>query len=243
MTSVGPPRTTFTLAGVKRGAVAVQPLALGVFVYGVTFGLLALGSGLTLAQALLLSGIVYSGSAQIAIVGALATGTGLVAAAISIALLNARYLFYGASLRPWLAPAGTMPAYGSLFFLGDGNWVLSMRARAAGEEDAGYVLGSGIATYAAWVAGTALASVAGAWLPRPSVLGLDFLLVAFCAAMAVDALRERPDRAWALVALVAGGIALAVDRYASPGWAIVAAGVGGVAVAFFVQPVRKREAA
>lgn len=227
--------TTFTYAGAKRGFVAVQPLALGVFVYGVTFGLLALGSGLSTLEAMLLSAGVYSGSAQTVAVGAIAGGSALVATLVSVLLLNARYLFYGASMRSWLAPHGVARAYGSLFFLGDGNWLLAMRARANGERDAAYLLGTGVAMFIAWLAGTALAGAIGAFLPPPAVLGLDFLLVAFCAAMAVDAARHARNATTAVVAVVAAAVAIAVDRFVSPGWAVVAAGLAGVAVGAWRQ--------
>lgn len=234
---------TFSYAGAKRGFLAVQPIAFGVFVYGVTFGLLATGSGLSTLEALLLSAGVYSGSAQTVAVGAIAGGSALAATALSVLLLNARYLFYSASMRAWLAPTGVARAYGSLFFLGDGNWILAMRARANGERDAAFLLGSGVAMYVAWIAGTALAGATGSMLPRPAVLGLDFLLVAFCAAMAIDAARHGRNATTAFVAVVAAVVAILVDRYLSPGWAVVAAGVAGVAVAALRGGAKPREVA
>src|SRR5215470_17603325 len=42
-----PPRVNFSVAGLKRGYIAAQPLALGVFIYGLTFGLLARTAGLS----------------------------------------------------------------------------------------------------------------------------------------------------------------------------------------------------
>ncbi|MEO6597386.1 MAG: AzlC family ABC transporter permease, partial [Planctomycetota bacterium] len=59
-------QVTFTRRGVRHGFVAAQPLAIGVFIYGITFGLLALGSGLSLLDALLMSATVYSATAQVA---------------------------------------------------------------------------------------------------------------------------------------------------------------------------------
>jgi 4-azaleucine resistance transporter AzlC len=182
-------REVFTAAGLRRGFVAAQPLAIGVFVYGVTFGLLAFDSGLSVFEAVLMSATVYSGSAQTATVGALASGAGIVASVATVLLLNARYLLYGAALRPWLGQVDARRAYASLYFLGDGNWLLSMRAYEAGEHDAGYVFGSGVAMFLPWTVGTLLGNVIGLWIPSPQMLALDFLLVAFCAAMGVAMLR------------------------------------------------------
>ena len=223
-----PRRTRFTRAGVRRGFVAAQPLAIGVLVYGATFGLLALGSGLSILEAMLMSASVYSASAQVAAVGALAQGAGLLLCVTTVVLLNARYLLYGATLRPWLGAAPAGAAYASLYLLGDGNWLLSMKAHAAGEDDAGFILGSGLATFLPWLAGTLIGGLVGHGIPGPRALGLDFLLPAFCAAMGVGMLRSHaslgPSIAAALAALVA-------DRWAPPGWAVVAAGVAGALVA------------
>jgi 4-azaleucine resistance transporter AzlC len=226
--AAGSHRTVFTRQGIRRGFIAAQPLGLGVGIYGVTFGLLALGSGLSVLDALLMSATVYSGTAQVAAVSAMSHGAGLVLIVTTVVLLNARYLLYGATLRPWLGTVAPARAYGSLYLLGDGNWLLSMQAHEAGEDDAGFVLGSGIATFLPWLAGTLVGAVAGHWIPGPRTLGLDFLLVAFCAAMRVDMLRTRSALAPALAALA---VAIAADRWAAPGWSVVGAGVAGALVA------------
>jgi predicted branched-subunit amino acid permease len=41
------PETTFTAAGFRRGYAQAQPLAIGVFAYAVTFGMLASDAGLS----------------------------------------------------------------------------------------------------------------------------------------------------------------------------------------------------
>lgn len=210
---------------------------MGVFAYGVAFGLLAREAGLSALEALAMSGLVYSGSAQLAAVGALREqGLGRVgpaALAATILVLNARYLLYGAALHPWLGAAAPARACGALFMLGDGNWLLAMKAHADGERDGGFVLGSGLAMFAAWLAGTLAGAGAGALLPDPASLGLDLLLVAFAAAMATDMVRSRTDLA--TVALAAA-VALAVTELAGGGWAVVAAGLAAAALAALWEP-------
>jgi predicted branched-subunit amino acid permease len=225
----------FTSAGVRRGVMAAQPLAIGVFVYGMAFGLLALKAGISLSEALLMSGLVYSGSAQLVAVSAM--GDGLVPAGVAmltvagtILLLNARYLLYGAALRPWLGGEPGWKAYPALAVLGDGNWILSMKAESEGETDAGFVLGSGIAMFLPWLGGTWLGSAAGSLIRNPSALALDFLLVAFSAAMGVGMFRGRGDIKTVAAAAVAAVIA---DRFLIAGSAILCAGLSGGLVAWF----------
>ncbi|MGL4285237.1 MAG: AzlC family ABC transporter permease [Phreatobacter sp.] len=231
--SGGGSRVIFTRAGFLRGAHAAQALCAGAFVYGVTFGLVAQQVGLSLVEAALMSAAVYSGSAQLAAASALG-GRGI-GAAVSISaiiamilVMNARYVLYGAALRPWLGELPAIQAYATLFVLGDGNWLMSMKQYAAGERDAAYVLGSGVAMFAAWLAGTVLGQTAGLIVPDPAGLGLDFLLVAFAAAMGVGMFGGRGDLAVLAAATTA---AVAVNVVASAGWAIVAAGLAGAATA------------
>ena len=227
---------SFSNTGLRRGYVAAQPLALGVFIYAVTFGLLARATGLSIAEAMLMSATVYSGSAQTATVSGMAAGAGIGASVATILMLNARYLLYGAALRPWLAQASPTQAYASLYFLGDSNWVLAMKAHANGESDAGFVFGSGIAMFIPWVGGTLVGSVVTEWVADPKVLGLDFLLVGFCMAMGTGLVKSRHDLLPAAVAIV---VAIGVDRLAPGGWTIVAAGLAGAFTAF----ARKEDAA
>jgi predicted branched-subunit amino acid permease len=226
--------TVFTRRGIRRGFVEAQSFGVGVFLYGIAFGLLAREINLSVMEALLMSGIVYSGSAQIAAVssfgaGALPSGGAVFAILLTILMLNARYLLYGAALRPWLGQANGLQAYGSLAILGDGNWLLSMKAHEAGENDAGYILGSGLAGFIPWVGGTLVGVWTASLLANPAALGMDFMLVAFSAAMGVSMLRGRGD----FVILISAAVtALVADRVFPGPWTIVLAGLAGAMTAF-----------
>jgi predicted branched-subunit amino acid permease len=225
---------TFTWNGIWRGFRAGQPLGIGAFVYGVAFGLVARQASISVAEALLMSAVIYSGSGQLAAVSIISQSTPWASAnlwliAVTIMIVNARYVLYGAAMRPWLASVPPLKSYGSLFILADGNWILSMKAHAAGERDAGFFLGSGLAMFTPWLAGTLLGASAGSLVPNPKALGLDFLLVAFSAAAAVAMAKSRND-VWTVAA--AAAIALAVQQFVPGGWPIVAAGIAGAIVGY-----------
>jgi 4-azaleucine resistance transporter AzlC len=224
----------FTRTGFRRGFVRGNVLAIGVLVYGIAFGIVADQVGLSTLQALLFSAVVYSGSAQLAALGVLSAGVSSLASTAwailaLILVINARYVLFGAALRPWLGPARPWHTYPSLYLLGDGNWMLSMRAYEAGERDAGFVLGIGINNMLFWLLGTFLGHVGGSLAPNPRLMGLDFLLVAFAAAMMIGMFRNRSDLAIVVVAAIVAGGMVALDL---PGWAPVAAGLAGGAAAY-----------
>jgi 4-azaleucine resistance transporter AzlC len=214
-------QSVFTAAGVRHGFIAGQPLAPGTFIYGMVFGVLASERGLAWLEALLMSVLVYSGSAQLAALQGWSKSPLITPLVFTVLLINARYVLYSASVQPWLKGASRPQALASLFFLGDGNWALSMREHHAGNNDAGFLFGSGIATALPWVLGTIAGHIVGGSVPNPTSLGLDFMLVAFAAAIGYSVFRGRSDL-WPGAAAVLAGLLL--YRWL-PGWTIVGAGL------------------
>ncbi len=227
-----PSRICFSRAGILAGFAAGQALAAGVFTFGVAFGVLAAEAGLSSLEATLMSGVIYSGSAQLAVLQDWPGEPLILPAVVTILMMNARYLLYGAALRPWLAPLPPHQTYPALFFLGDGNWALSMKRYGANELDAGYVLGSGLPMYASWLVGTVLGHAAGSAIITLERFGLDFMLVAFSTALAIDFCKARAD---ILPAVAALAVAILCNHVAPSGWTIVAAGLAGANVAFFLR--------
>lgn len=217
-------QTCFTAAGVRRGFFMAQPLAPGVLIYGLVFGVLASQKGLDWLEAVVMSTLLYSGSAQMAALQGWTRTALILPLVITILVMNARYVLYSASLQPWLSGVSRPQAYTTLFFLGDGNWALAMKEYDGGYRDAGFVLGSGIAMFAPWVLGTLGGHVLAGSVPDPRAYGLDFMLVAFAAAIGFSVWRGKPDVSPAVAAAIT---AFVMYRYVPGGWYIVGAGLAG----------------
>jgi predicted branched-subunit amino acid permease len=219
----------FTADGFWRGMRDGLPLGLPIFAYGLGFGLVAAQAGFGVAKAVATSAAIYSGSAQLAAVNLLQSGSAtLWALFATILVVNARYILFGAALQPWLGQISAPKAYGSLLLLGDANWMFCMRAIAEGETDRAYLAGTGAPMLAGWLSGTAIGAGAVRLLPAPEALGFDLMLPAFAAAMTTAMVKRRTD----LVPVAVGaGAALAVAGLFGPAAAIIAAGLAGGAVA------------
>jgi predicted branched-subunit amino acid permease len=217
----GPP---FSLRGLHAGAVGVSPLILSVGMYGVAFGIMAGAAGLSILEAVALSGWVNAGGAQMASLQAWADPVPIVAVCLTTLAMNARYLLLGATLRPWFGGLPGSRVYPSLFVLGDGNWALAMREYAQGRNDAAFLLGSGFVMWLTWVSSTAAGHAFGAILGRPERFGIDFMLAAFFAAMALDFYRT----ARGVLPLVVGvATAIVVERLVHGPWYILAGALAG----------------
>jgi predicted branched-subunit amino acid permease len=201
-------------AGIRAGI----PFAIAAGVLAVSFGVLAkpvIGTGATLVM----SALVFAGSAQFGSVAVLGGGGGLAPALIAAALLNARYLPMGIALAPSLR--GRWPrraAYGETMI--DASW--AMANRGGGRFDPDFLVGATIPSYPAWVGGTVIGVLAGDLIGDPADLGLDALFPAFFLALLVGG-ELRGDGRALLVALIAAAGALALMPITPAGVPVIAA--------------------
>lgn len=204
-------------------------LSFPILLYGIAFGLVAAQSGLGWGWALTISAAVFSGSAQLAALSVIDAGEAtLLSLFATVLVVNARYMLFGATIQPWLSQAGPLRGYGSLLLIGDANWVATMRAIDAGEDDRAYLIGTGVPLTVAWLGGTLVGVLFGGVLPSPHAFGADLMLPAFAAAMMAVMVRTP---AHLVPVAVGAGAALAVTPLVGTGWGIVAAGLAGAFVA------------
>ena len=215
---------TFTRAGARAGFRRCLPVAVGVGGYGLVFGVVAEQSGLSAAEAALMSATVLAGAAQLIAVELWADPIPIAAVLTTTAVVNARYLLMGAALRPWFTRLTPSQSYGSLFFMTDENWALTMGDLSDGGGRGAFLVGSGIAIWLFWVATTVVGASLGAAIGTPSRYGLDFVLPAIFLTIAVGLWEGKSTLLpWA----VAFGVAVVVAETVTGRWYILAGGVAG----------------
>ncbi len=154
----------------------ILPLAAGVAVYGLAFGLLAAQASMDGLQTGVMGTIVFAGSSQIIAVERLVAGTGAGAAILAGLALNLRLLLITASLRDEYSGRPWWQVLLGVHLATDENWALMHAMRARGHQ-AGYwyLIGGGIGLIAVWV----LSTVAGGHSEEKTVMP-----------------REGPDQRW-----------------------------------------------
>jgi len=218
---------TFTLAGMREGFVAGTPVALGVAGYGVVFGVVAAGAGLSVAEAALMSATVLAGAAQLVAVELWADPIPVVAVVTTTAIVNLRYVLMGAALRPWFEDLTAGQAYASLFFFADENWALTVAKLREGSTRGAFLLGSGVVLWLLWIASTVVGVTAGDLVGDPAQYGLDFVVTALFLTLAAGFWEGRESlRPW----LAAAAVALALDALAPGQWYIMGGALAGAAV-------------
>src|ERR671929_955396 len=204
--------TTRLRDGVRRAL----PIAIAVFLFGVSFGLLARSVGMGRVAPIVMSATTFAGSAQFAVASILDAGGTAAAAILAAVLLNVRYAPISISVADLFGGAVLRRLVQSQLIV-DESWALS--ARGGGRFDRDVLLGAGLLLYPCWVGGTALGVLGGGLLGDPARLGLDAAFPALFLALLVSQLAGRTARA---AALAAAAIALALVPVVPPGAPIVA---------------------
>lgn len=182
-----------------------------------SFGVLAREAGFSAIGAIVMSAIVFAGSAQFAAISIIAAGGGLGAAIGAAALMNARFLPMGIAFAPSLpGPALLRAAQGQTVV--DASW--AMANMGDGRFDRHFLFGASAVQYATWLLGTAIGAFAGGVLGDPRDLGIDAIFPAFFLALLLPELRDARSRG---VALGGALIALALVPLAPPGVPVLAA--------------------
>jgi 4-azaleucine resistance transporter AzlC len=218
-------KMTFTLKGMLLGAKRTIPLAISGFAIGIVFGVLARQARLSVIDTLLMSGLVYAGAAQFV---ALSLWTAIPFPVTTIILttciVNMRHLLMGASLRPWFSKLSPWRVYTSIFFMVDESWAMTMSNFENGERDAGFLFGSGLILYFAWVSSTLTGRTVGAWIQNPAQWGLDFAFTAVFTALLISMWKGKSNLLpWVVAAIVA----VAAAHWLPGKWYILLGALGG----------------
>jgi predicted branched-subunit amino acid permease len=200
-----------------RGLRASLPLVLPTTAVGVTFGLLA-APVIGPWPAVLMSALVWSGTAQFAALGVLSAGGGAALAGASGLLANARFLPMGFAIAPALTGSPLRRAAVGASMV-DASFAIAHRGE--GRFDVAALVGAMPLQYLSWLVGTVLGALGADLLGDPEQWGLDVLFPAFYLSLLVDELRQ--DRRARLAAALAAVVALALVPFTPPGVPVVAA--------------------
>lgn len=218
-------------------------VAMGIAAWGLMTGVAMVQSGLSTFEALLMTLIVYAGSAQLAAVPMIVAGAPMWVILAAAFCVNLRFVVFSAHLRPYLMHLPRWQRVVSGYVTGDLSYVFFARrypqpgrdAEALAQQQA-YLMGNCAVNYLAWMG----ASVLGVLLANvvPLSWGLGFAgilaLVGVLCSLASSPLR-----------MVSAGVAgaAAVAAWALPlRLNILVAIASGVAICLLIEQVRGAEA-
>ncbi|MBI5160633.1 MAG: AzlC family ABC transporter permease [Micrococcales bacterium] len=192
-------------ARVWRAALSV---ALATAAYGVSFGALATASGLSVAQACVLSLVLFSGGSQFAIVGVIAAGgVGAGGAAIAgAALLGVRNLFYSVRMSPIIGPGSWRRIAAAHLTIDESTAVGTAQPTPSLQRLGFWVTGLGV--FLGWNATTLVGALLGDLLGDVRGFGLDAAASAAFLGLLWPRLRQRQALAVACASAVIAVVAV-----------------------------------
>jgi predicted branched-subunit amino acid permease len=214
-----------TSAGTDRRQVIRDSLGVGIAtgLYGTSFGAVAVGSGLSVAQTCVLSLVMFTGASQFALVGVLARGGTPLASAMTALLLGSRNTLYGLRVGPLLGWRGLRRLAAAQLLI-DESTAMSVSRPDRTLARVGF-LATGLSIFVLWNLFTFVGAVGGEALGDPKAYGLDAAVGAAFLALLWPRLSDPVNRG---VALAAAALALALVPVTSAGVPVLAA--GGVAL-------------
>ena len=217
----GPPAAGAAARPVRDG----MALGLAVGTSGLAFGAAAVGSGLSVVQACILSLLAFTGASQFALAGAIAGGGSLIGGVAGAILLGSRNALYG------LRMTGLLQARGARKLLTAQGVIDETTAVSLAQPDAASARKAFRATFATiyvtWNLCTLLGAYGAGRLGSPQSLGID--VVGPAAFLALIWPRLRAGRTERAVGLLGAAIALTATSFLPPGVPVILAATAALA--------------
>ncbi|WDY59436.1 AzlC family ABC transporter permease [Pseudomonas sp. PSKL.D1] len=218
------------------GARAVLPLTTGVLPFGLITGVTAIGMGLSPLEAMGMTLLFYSGSAQMAVMQLMQNGALPVTMVVTALVINLRFLMYSAALAPHLSDQPRRRTWPMSYMLADQCFALfslKFGAQGPGPFAFAYFAGTAVVMWLGWNLSVLAGVLLGAGIPESWSLG--FAIPLSFLALLVPSIRNPAT----LGAAIVGG-ALAVLAHDLPyNLGLLVASVGGVSTGLVIETLRK----
>lgn len=249
------PRQATFLDGIRNEL----PILVGVFPFGMIYGVLALEAGLPPFEAQAMSTILFAGSSQMILTQLFRTATPTLVMLLTIFVVNLRHALYSASLAPYIQHLPLKWKLILSYLLTDEAYAVSVihyqlldvqnissgsvalpaegRSQVGDPDDVSeyyprahwFVLGAGLALWTTWQVSTALGIFLGAVIP--DAWGLDFTLALTFIALVAPSIKDRP----ATVAMLVAGVISLVGYGLPYRLGLILSAICGVSAGLWVE--------
>ena len=231
------------LSEVRRGALRMAPLLIGVVPFGLVLGAQAGQKGLSVVEVGLMCGLNFAGGSEFVAIELWRNPPLLLLIVGMTFLVNSRHLLMGATLAPRMRTLSARKACLILFFMADEVWAFGLEeARCRDEEYATGQLSlpfyAGLAggLYGTWLVSTTVGALVGPLVGNPQVLGLD---MAFPAVFLVILKGLWKGHKAAIPWVVSLVVAVVLHLSISGSWYVAGGTVAGLIVAYLFSGQKK----
>lgn len=217
------------LLGCKAGF----PIAFGYFSISITFGVLAVQSGLHSLEATAMSIFVFAGASQFIAISLVASA-GWLEIILATFILNLRHLLMSTTIARSIKTTRLKAAILS-FGLTDETFVVATIGKEKEKIEESYFLGIALTAYLSWVLGTFIGGSFGDFIPASLTNSMGIALYAMFIALLTPAIKQSLQKALvaASSAILCTLIYYLLNDTISYGWAVVISTIFGASIGLF----------
>ncbi len=215
-----------------QGVARALPIVMGYVPIGFAFGVLAQQAGLSTANVLLMSLLVYAGSSQLIAVGLFANGATMLSVVFTTFVVNLRHLLLSAALAPYLKQWRLRDLAAFAYELTDEAFAVHAVSFPKGEISKANVFALNLTAHLSWILGGGLGAVAGQLITDVRPLALDYVLPAMFIALLVVQISNRLQIA---VALLTGALAVGLSLLSFGRWGVIVATLIGATLGVILE--------
>lgn len=224
------------------------PIFFGYVAIGIPFGMIVTGCGYAWWVALLMSLVIFSGTAEYLGIAMFAAGLPLPTILSVQLFIGLRHAFYGISLLEKYKGTGKFKPF-LIFLLSDETFAITSTVKVPDEKIKGkfYFLISFL-NYSYWNLGSVLGALIGKMIPQQHLEGVDFALTALFAVLMVNQIKSSKDFVPSAVGIVTSVVAISLSYISLnghrilPSQHVILVGLSlGIAVIIFLRGIRQKK--
>lgn len=221
----------------QKGIHVGFPILLGYIPVAITYGVLAIQSGLSLFELTLMSALVYAGASQFMGVNMIVAGSSAVEIVVATFVLNFRHFIMSLSfmngIRDRISLKGRV---GLSLGLTDETFAVSSlnKEKAEGEQGVMFYAAIYLTAYLTWMIFSFLGGLLGEVIPEQLSQSMGIALYAMFIGLLIPSVKK--ELKYGLIAIIAMLINVIASQFVSSGWGIVLGTLlGGLTGVYFLK--------
>ncbi len=218
-------------AGIKKLSPAL-PVVMGYLPVGFAYGVLGINAGISTLNTILMSIIVFAGSAQLMATAFFSQGLNPVSIILTTFIVNLRHMLMSASLSTHMRSWKKAEVAGFCYELTDETFAVHSLRFEKGETEPLPAVSINLICQSAWVVGTILGVLAGNLISDVKPFALDYALPAMFIALLILQIKNRRHL---LVAATGGMISLLIWGLGVTQWNVILATLMGATLGAIIE--------
>lgn len=213
------------------------PTLLGYLSIGFAAGVVEKTSGLSIAEIVLMSLLLYAGSAQFIAAGMIAAQHPISAIIFTIFFVNLRHLLLSAALAPHFKHHSPWKNIASGALLTDETFGVAVnQVNQKKHIPFSWMLGLNITAYFNWLLANMIGGLFGQMIPNPKMIGLDYALSAMFIGLLILQMEERATiRNNIIIALATAGFVISFSTLFSGYVSVIFATILGTTIGVIIE--------